>query len=196
MEDKINFNELWAGQKTGTPSPDDMILKIDQFKKSNLKRLILTNLLLLVTSVFIIIIWIYYQPQMLTTKLGILLIILAMGIYAIAYNQSFTLYKNKTNTLSNSEYLKVLLTIKAKQQFMHTTMLNLYFILLSSGLALYLYEYTSRMKTIWGLFAYGITAAWILLNWFYLRPKEIKKQQLKLDEIILKIEKINKQLDQ
>ena len=195
MNSNINFNELWAKQKTGEPNKEDLLSKINKFKKSNLKRLIITNLLLIITSLFIIFIWVYYQPQMITTKIGIILTILAMVIFVIAYNQSFALFRKTTNTQSNSEYLKNLIAIKAKQQFMQTTMLNLYFVLLSTGIGLYMYEYTQLMTAFWGIFAYGITSIWILFNWFYLRPKQIKKQQSKLDEIIGKFEMLNEQLN-
>jgi hypothetical protein len=195
MDCNSNFNELWARQKTGEPNKEDLFLRANNFKKSNLKRLIKTNLLLIATSLFIIFIWVHYQPQMITTKLGIITTILAMVIFLIAYNQSFALFKNIANTLSNSEYLKNLLVIKAKQQFMHTTMMNVYFVLLSIGIGLYLYEYTQRMTLFLGILTYGITAIWILFNWFYLRPRQIKKQQSKLEEIINKFENINKQLE-
>ena len=52
------------------------------------------------------------------------------------------------------------------------------------------------MTTFWGIFAYGTTSIWILFNWFYLRPKQIKKQQSKLDEIIGKFEMLNEQLNE
>ena len=196
MNSNINFNELWTKQKTGEPNKEDLLSKINKFKKSNLKRLITTNLLLITTSIFIIFIWVYYQPQMITTKIGIILTILAMVVFVIAYNQSFALFRNTKNALSNSEYLKNLLAIKAKQQFMQTTMLNLYFVLLSTGIGLYMYEYTQLMTTFWGIFAYGITSIWILFSWFYLRQKQIKKQQSKLDEIIGKFKILNEQLDE
>ena len=196
MNSNINFNELWAKQKTGEPNKEDLLSKINKFKKSNLKRLIITNLLLIITSLFIIFIWVYYQPQMITTKIGIILTILAMVIFVIANNQSFALFRKTTNTQSNSEYMKNLIAIKAKQQFMQTTMLNLYFVLLSTGIGLYMYEYTQLMKAFWGIFAYGITSIWILFNWFYLRPKQIKKQQSKLDEIIGKFKMLNEQLNE
>jgi len=57
-----------------------------------------------------------------------------------------------------------------------------------------MYEYTSRMKPLWAIITYGITSIWILYNWFYLRPKQIKKQKAKLDEIISKFEMLNMQL--
>ncbi len=196
MNPNINFNELWAKQKTGEPDIEDLLSKMNTFKKSNLKKLIITNLLLITTSLFIILIWVYFQPQMITTKIGIIVTILAMAIFVIGYNQSFVLFRKQTNTLSTTEYLKDLLAIKAQQEFMQTTMLNLYFVLLSTGIGLYMFEYTVRMTAFWGIVAYGITSIWILFNWFYLRPKQIKKQQSKLDEIIGKFEELHEQLTQ
>jgi hypothetical protein len=46
-----------------------------------------------------------------------------------------------------------------------------------------------------GIITYAVTLAWIVFNWFYLRPKTIKKQQAKLDDLISKFERINKQLN-
>lgn len=194
MDSNINFNELWSKQKTGKPDTQDLVSKMNKFKTANLKRLILTNLKLIATSLFIILVWVYYQPQLITTKIGIILCVLAMVIFLIAYNQSFTLFRKTSNALSNAEYLKDLLIIKSKQQFMQTTMLNLYFILLAAGISLYLYEYARRMTTFWGIFTYGITGFWMLFNWFYFRPKQIKKQQSRLDEIIGKFKMLNEQL--
>ncbi|MBK8610093.1 MAG: hypothetical protein IPL84_09120 [Chitinophagaceae bacterium] len=195
MDNKINFKDLWAKQTSIEPNPGDLLLQISKMKRSNLRKLIVTNLMLVTVSAFIILIWIYYQPQLVSTKVGILLIILSMTIFLFAYNRSYTLFKEDINSKSNTDYLKELLAIKSKQQFMHTTMLNVYFILLSAGIGLYMYEYTSRMTIFWGIVAYGITLIWILFNWFYLRPKQIKKQQLKLDDMITKFKKLNNQLE-
>ncbi len=195
MDNKINFNDLWAKQTSSEPNPENLLLQISKLKRAHLRKLIITNLMLIAVSVFIVLIWVYYQPQLLSTKIGIILIILAMVVFLFAYNKSYTLFKENIDAKSNSDYLKELLAIKSKQQFMHTTMLNVYFILLSAGIGLYMYEYTSRMTMLWGIFAYGITLLWILFNWFYLRPKQIKKQQSELDEMITKVKQLNKQLE-
>jgi len=44
------------------------------------------------------------------------------------------------------------------------------------------------------ILTYGITASWIAFNWFYIRPKTIKKRCAKLDALISKIEALNAQL--
>lgn len=192
----INFNELWGGQKAEQPTSKDLHFKINKFKKSNRIRIIFTNITFVLTSIFIIFIWYYYKPQFVTTKIGIVLTILAMLIFVVYLTQSLGLFKKTNEAENNQQYLKAFLIIKEKQQFMQTTMLNLYFVLLSTGIALYMYEYTSHMTIFWAFFAYSITALWILFSWFYLRPKQIKKQRTKLNEIINKFENIQSQLKQ
>lgn len=194
MADNINFNELWAKQTSIEPNQENLLLQIKKMKRTSLRKLVLTNCLLVATSVFIILVWVYFQPQMITSKIGIILIILAMAIYLLVYNKSYSSLRDNNNSQTNREYLKELLSIKTKQLFMHTTMTNLYFVLLSTGLALYMYEYASRMKPLWEIVTYGITFIWILFNWVYLRPKQIKKQTTELDAIITKFEILNDQL--
>lgn len=195
MDNNINFNDLWSGQKIVQPNPDELILKVDKLKKANTKRIVYTNITLVLTSVFICFIWYYYQPQFITSKIGIALAVLAMLSFIVASNSSLVLYKKLDAGESNQQYLKTLLLIKEKQQFMQTTMLNLYFLFLSVGLSLYMYEYVSRMSTLMAVVVCGVTALWFLFNWFYLRPKQIKKQEAKLNEIIAKFEDIQGQLN-
>jgi uncharacterized membrane protein YciS (DUF1049 family) len=58
-----------------------------------------------------------------------------------------------------------------------------------------MYEYASRMTFLNLCLAYGITLSWIAFNWFYLRPRKIKKQQSKINSLIEKFEEINHQLE-
>jgi hypothetical protein len=195
LETSINLKELWDRQSSTHPNSDELFIKINSLQKANLKKLILTNVLMFVTAFLICLVWYYFHPQMLTTKMGIILVILAMIIYLSVYNQSIPLLKKMDPTLTNNDYLKNLLAIKAQQNYMQTTMLNLYFIMLSTGLCLYMIEYARQMTVFWGMITYIIVIAWILFNWFYLRPKQIKSQEQKLDSIINKFEKISKQLE-
>lgn len=194
MDNNIDFKDLWTKQTISPLNTDDLFSKLNLFKKASLRKLIITNVLLIATCAFIIFIWYYYQPKLMATKIGIVLCILAMVIYLFVYNQLFPSLKTLDNKQSNMEYLQNLISIKTRQQFLQSTMLSLYFIMLSSGLCLYLYEYTLRMPAFWAIFAYTITFAWIGFNWFYIRPKTIKKQQGKIDDLISKFENVKRQL--
>lgn len=194
MDNDINFKDLWEKQKIAEPDKKELLFKMEAFKKENIRKIIFSNILLIATSAFIMFIWVYYQPQMITTKIGIVSIILAIAIYVFANNKSNPVFSISVAESSNKKYLEMLLAVKKKQQFMQTTILNSYFILLSLGIALYLYEYTSKMSITWAWSVYGLTALWILFNWFYFRPKQIKKQQNKLNEMISEFERLNQQI--
>jgi len=190
----IDFTAIWQQQKAAQPNIDELQNKFNRFKKNNLKKLIISNILLITTIVLTIFIWYKYQPQYLTTKIGIVLIILAMAIFLLVYNKQFSSFNKIDDTQTINDYLKSLTELKTKQKYIQTTMLSLYFIMLSLGIGFYLYEYTLMMTLFWTIFAYGITLTWIGFNWFYIRPKTIKKQQVKLDELIHTFEAVKKQL--
>jgi hypothetical protein len=193
--DNINFNELWQGQTANQLPTVDLLKKVNKYKTSNYIKIVLSTLTISLTSFFICWIWISYNPQLFTTKLGIVLTILAMAIYGYSLNQLFPLLKKMDDTNSNAEHLANLLSLKKKQQFLQTKMLNLYFIMLSLGVGLYMIEPTSNMTLFWAIFAYAITALWVLFNWFYLRPRQIKKQQKILNDMISKFENIQVQMN-
>lgn len=194
MKNNIDINEIWKNQEIIETNLTEFIKNVNSFKNKNLKNIIIVNVLLLLTSVFIIFIWIYYQPELITTKIGIVTIIIAMLIYVIALNKTITINKEKFN-VDNSQYLLQLINLKNKQKFIQNTMLKVYFILFSIGLCLYLIEYVQLMNLIFGIIVYASTLLWIAINWFYFRSKIIKKQNLKIDELILKFEKINNQIN-
>ena len=176
----IDFKDLWKQQSVSPPNMEEMISKLKHFKSTSMRKLVKTNVMLMATTAFIIFIWYRFQPEFLSTKIGIILIILAMVIYLFAYNKLAGFYKTIDSTQNNNEYLQKLI---------------LYFILLGSGLCLYMYEYTSRMTFFWGGFTYLIMLGWVGFSWFYFRPKEIKKEQARVNALITKFEEVNSQLD-
>ncbi|WPO79743.1 hypothetical protein [Flavobacterium sp. KACC 22761] len=190
----IDFKDLWKKQAVSQPNMEDLLERVSQFKKASVRSLWKTNIMLLATSAFIIFIWIYYQPQFISTKIGIILVVLGMVIYLFASNKLFGNYKDIDATQDNHEYLQKLVSIQKKQQFLQTNMMSLYFLMLTAGICLYMYEYASRMSVLGASLTYGITLLWILFNWFYIRPKQIKKQQSKINSLIEKFEEVNSQL--
>jgi hypothetical protein len=194
MATNIDFKNIWKQQTSSKPNLEELLGKLKKFRNQNLRRLIFANIGLITTSLLILFIWYRYQPQMITTKIGIVLVILAMVMFLFVYNKMFMVFYKIDQTQSNNEYLQSLYVVKSKQKFMQTTILNLYFIMLFLGICFYMYEYTSRMTLGSGILTYAVTFAWIAFNWFYLRPRTIKKQQGKLNELIDKFEEINNQL--
>jgi len=194
MNNNIDFKKIWNKQEIEIPDVKDLYNKANKFKKNSLFKLILANISLLITSIIIGFIWYYFQPEMVTTKIGIILVILAMVIYLISYNRQLPLLSKNDMELTSKEYLQQLIKLKEKQIFQQTTMLSTYFIILSLGIGLYLFEYTSKMSNIGGVISYTVIILWFAINWFYFRPKVIKKQNAKLNTLLLKFKDVNNQI--
>ena len=194
METNIDLKKIWNQQMVETPKVEILYAKANKLKSRNFLQLIVVNITLLLTITFIGFIWYYYQPELVTTKIGIILTILAMIIFLLPYYKQLSLL-SKTKTEPNSkEYLQQLIKLKEKQTFQQTTMLSIYFIILSLGIGLYLFEYVSRMTITWGIITYAITILWFAINWFYIRPKAITKQNAKLNKLLVEFKKLNNQM--
>lgn len=194
--DEINLKDIWQSQKTESPDSKEIILKAITLQKKTRIKIILVNLLLFVTMVLIIgIVW-YYQPKMITTKIGTILVVIAIIMQIIASGKLIPLLKKGSTETSNAEYMQGLLLIKKKQAFLQSTIMNLYFILLGAGLLLYMIEYTVNGSLLKMLLIYGATIGWIAFNWFYTRKRTIRKQQVKLDEAINNLEAITVQFSE
>jgi hypothetical protein len=194
MPDSIDFKQYWKNQPIDTPDPKEVIKKATQYKRTAFLKLVLANIILVATSIGIILVWYFFQPEYLSTKLGIICCIVAMVVYLAFYNSLAPLLLKNDIEMDSKAQLQQLLTLKEKQRFLQNILLNGYFILLGAGLGLYMYEYTSRMTLLWGICSYAIVAFWIAINAFYLGPKTIKKQQAKLNSLIAKLKEVNEQL--
>lgn len=187
-----DFKQLWQSQPTAPVDQDEIMAKAAKLRQSVWRKTLMGNIVLSLTLAFVIFILIYYKPQMATTKIGILLTVIAIVMQIIAAGKLIPMAKSNAKA-SPAHYLSQLLQIRKKQAHLQTTVMNLYFILLCSGIFLYLYEYTVRMALFGMLLTYGLTAIWFAISWFYLRPRTIRKQNAQLEEAIRNLESINRQ---
>lgn len=194
---EINFNEVWQSQET-KPSinADAIAAKAKGVKRSAMLKIVLGNILLLVTLVFIIGVIVYFEPKMLTTKIGALIIVSGLMMQIIASSKLIPLLRKNDAGQSHSDYLQQLLLLKKKQAFLETTVMSLYFLLLGLGLGLYMIEYAMRLSVTNRWLYCGLTFLWMAFAWFYLRPRTIKKQRQKLDDAIAQLESLEKQLNE
>jgi hypothetical protein len=188
-----NLSELWFKQTAKAPQIDELFSKFTKIKRWHLTKIIAVNIIMFATIAFIIFVWLYFEPKLITTKIGIVITFFGILAYLFVYNKLIPeLIKVKGN-LSNSDFLKSVIELKERQKFLQTKMLQTFFISLTVGLCLYLYEYVSLIPFPWSIIAYVVTLLWIGFNWFYLRPIVIKKERNKLDSIIQKFESIRQQ---
>lgn len=95
---------------------------------------------------------------------------------------------------SNIDYMNRLLEIKRQEHRQLHIVLDLYFMFLSSGFSLYIYEYTFCRSSCLGIVAYSLLFLWISINWFVFRPYMIRKRNRKFSDLIKNIEDCREQL--
>lgn len=194
MNTEFDIKKLWHQQDVEAIEPNVLIEKANLLKRRGLYRMITINLLFGITIIYLIVLFCTYKPEFLTTKIGILCLVIAMALYVFQYNKLKPLL-SKHIGLNNTEYLDELLKLKEKQRFLQTTMMNVYFILLTTGICLAIFEYLSRMSDLMVIIVYFSVFLWICFNWFYLRPRTIKKDQSKIDGLIEKFKILNAQFE-
>jgi uncharacterized membrane protein len=193
MENSIDLKALW--QQQAVPKADNHSLqsKIETLRKRKTRQLVWSYVSLIGVALFISWVWYYYQPQFLSTKVGIVIIIASIFMLLVAVGKLGPFYKALDASVDSQHYLDALIQIRQREQVLYTRIMSLYFLFLSIGLGLYLYEYTSQMKPQVAATAYAITFAWMAFNWFYLRPLQIRKNAKKLDAVIRQAEEIKNQ---
>ncbi|PSL45636.1 hypothetical protein CLV51_104342 [Chitinophaga niastensis] len=194
---ETNFKDIWNRQPTATaPAASEIISKANQLKRKINNKTLFSILLLTATMVLILLIVYYAKPQMPTTIIGTALVCAAILLFIfVSGSLVHFLFTHNEENRTIKQQLTQLLQLRTRQAFIQKKILTLYFILLSAGIFLYMIEYTLRMSTSGKIAAYGITAGWFALNWFYFRPRTIRKQQARLNEVIDQLQKINQQLE-
>jgi hypothetical protein len=187
MKDFNDIKTLWqSDSEQAIPSIEEIAASAKKERASMLFKNIAGIAALSVTLLVIGYIILFADFAYVTTKIGAAIAIISV-IGGILMNSVLLKILMKTASIhvDNHSYLEQLQQYRKKQQFFQTKGL---------GLTLYMYEFYARDKQ-FGLIAYGLTMAWIAFNWFYLRPRIIKKQEHKLNSFISQVESISRQLD-
>ncbi|WP_183575201.1 hypothetical protein HDF18_14705 [Mucilaginibacter sp. X5P1] len=195
MSTEMDFKALWNKQSTSDmPDTKALFTNADELKKKTRNKLIKLNLILLATTAIMVYMWFNIDNEHLTTRIGLILIVLAIVSYLAVSNQLMPMLFKSDFEMSSQEYLNQLIRIKRKEDFLNKVMINIYFTLLSAGLALYMLQFIARMNTAWALTYVVWTFGWIAFSWFYLRPRGIKKKGKALNDMIERLEEVNGQL--
>ncbi|UZJ63694.1 hypothetical protein OKW96_14780 [Sphingobacterium sp. KU25419] len=192
--DNINFQDIWNNKNADIPNIQEIKATAEKYRKKQLSSTILLMLWLMATAFGIIFIWNVINFKMVTTSLGIILILIALTFYIYLFFQNINVIRKINPSISNQEYLSSLKKLQRQRLYMQAKGISIYYILLSAGFAFYFYEFALYMSTMAAILAYGLTFLWLAIVWFFLRPRQIRKQNQKILKIIDSLETIEKDL--
>lgn len=191
MNPDNDLKSLWNKQQiSAVPDLQKIVTAGTQLRRRTIMKLILRNLLLIATIVFILLTVYEAHPKMVATTIGIVLTIISILLYVIATGSIIpALYESNPGTNTN-DYLKQLVWIKLRNEFIHRTVFTLFFIFLSAGIFLFVPEYVQTIGLFGKIIIYASIISWIAFNWFYTRKRRIVKEQTEINQMIGKLEEL------
>lgn len=195
MSAEVDFKALWNKEEAkDMPDTKELLKKADRLRKLTRFKLIAQTLILLATVVVLLVVGFRIDNEQVTTMIGLVLMIIAIVSYLIVANQILPMLFKSNMEGTSQEYLNQLIRIKRKNEFINKVMINVYFSLLSLGLFLYGLQFVAKMSGGWATFYYVMTFGWMGFSWFWSRPRGVKKKQKPLNDMIERLEAVNKQL--
>ncbi|WP_175620243.1 hypothetical protein [Chryseobacterium schmidteae] len=196
MAPNYNFQEIWNNKNSDIPNIKEIKTKAEKYRKKQILKDISLIALLLLTVAMIIAIWVFIKISFFSTQFGIMLVLIGITMYSFLVYQNINILKKINTSTTNHEYLATIRKVEQQQIYMQTKGLSIYYLLLSFGFAFYFYEFALKMSWLGVLLTYGLTFLWGAVSWFFIRPKQIKKQKEKISTIISSLEKLEKSFEE
>lgn len=169
--------------------------RVIQYRLSKVKRISFLIAMMSITYAIICFVFVNYSTKYYSTYIGVACIATAVfGAILWQISMLSLFIKPVDMSVDNKSFLSDWYKYQIKQTWMHRIGISIYFLLLSVGLAFYLFEFAERNWR-YGVLFYAITAVWIGINWFYFRPRVIKKQTREIENTIEELKRLSKQLD-
>lgn len=192
MATNYNFQEIWNKKNTDIPNIKEIKEKANSYRKKQIRGTIFQIFSLCISTGMIIWVWFRFPDLNILTKSGMILIFIALSMYIFQNFQKINIISKINPSVNNQEYLQILKILQKKNFYMQTKGITIYYIILSLGMALYLFEFVMRMSLMGGILTYGLIFLWIVIVWIFIRPKQIKKQRNKLNTVINSLESLEK----
>lgn len=84
MSTNIEFKDLWQKKVSEPLQLSQVYALANKAKRQLLVKTISINVILCLTAVFILAIWVYFKPKLVSTKIGICFTIIAISLLVLA----------------------------------------------------------------------------------------------------------------
>ena len=175
-----NLQDIWKNQPVPQKSWQEVLEKAQKFHRKKVKQLVSLNVQMLLTLSAMAWIWWALDSWLWTTRLGLILIALDVGLFLIIYNRALSHFIKVKPQQHVKKYLVALQRMKSRFYWIYHWGSHFYLLILSIGLGLYLVEFTQRMLWYYGLLTYGLSLGWVFWNWIYLRPRIVRRRKSEL----------------
>lgn len=193
MDNLDDLKALWLSAKTDSlPQPEEMLRMVKSFRNQKLTRKIILIVVAFISAGMMIAVMIFYKTNMLTTRIGEVLLIIPPVILATTNLRSIKRFYNLKDC-SNAQFVQFIERTRQNQIYFYKKTQVIAMAISSVGLLLYLYELVHRRPAL-TIVIYSAAVIYLAFLWLVVRPRVFKKEARKLNAILERLEKISKQL--
>jgi len=195
MDNLNDLKAIWLTAKTDDlPGSKEMLRIVKKFRNERLRKKLLMIFVALFVIAMMVVTIIIVRSTMITTILGEAFTIIAACILIFTNTRSMKRFIDLKDC-SNKEFIDFLEQTRRNQIYYYKKTQVAGMLLSTVGLFLYLYEQVYRSLTA-TVIIYSITIIWTLFLWLYIRPRNFKKQAIKLNATMEKLRKISDQINE
>jgi len=137
----------------------------------------------------------HVQVHLFIARIGLVLMNVAIFVYLATSSDLLYLWiRPNRNDLTIQDHLQELIKLKRRLEILSGRFYIVYYCLMMTGLLLYAIEFTAAMQPLHQVITYVLICCWLLIFWFRLRPKIIKKHEKKIDAAIAELKRLSGQL--
>ncbi|OKS86908.1 hypothetical protein [Mucilaginibacter polytrichastri] len=196
MKDFEHLMSVWQAQPANDQLSVDEVLK--QVKKgigSITAKLFWGIVAMIALTVYTFVVLFFFTFKLWETYAGISVMFVTMLLYLTLILRHYRILHKRDLTVSPTEYLNTLKEYQKQRAALAGWFYYIYVILISAGLALYLFEILEHASVLKRTMIYSFTIVWVLFLTFYLKRRIFKSEEEKLDLMIERLERLETQFE-
>ncbi|CAN5179362.1 hypothetical protein BH09BAC6_BH09BAC6_25200 [soil metagenome] len=191
-----NLNELkaiWHTAKTEELPPSaEMLRRVKTFRNQKLRHKVMSIIAGSASFCLMVVLWATHPGMLPATKMA-MIFTLAAAVVMVTTNVRSIKRFIQLKDCSNKEFIQFLEKTRRNQLYFYKYTQVTGLALSCAAILCYLYE-SARLNAVIAIVIDALCLAAILFLWFYIRPRNFKRQSAKLDALMRELEKIANQL--
>lgn len=196
MKDFEHLMSVWHGQPANDQLSVEEVLK--QVKKgitSITAKLYWGIVAMIALTVYTFVVLFFFTFKLWETYAGISVMFITMLLYLFLILRHYRILHKRDLTVSPTEYLNTLKEYQKQRTTLAGWFYYIFVMLISLGLALYLFEVLEHASPIKKYTTYSLTIVWILFCTFYLKRRIFRSEEEKLNLMIERLQRLETQFE-
>ncbi len=186
-----NLKEIWQQQSTGAlPDVTVIINKAKKEQQSMTRKIGIQVIILMLTVVFLAWLVSSFPFKMATTFIGIGLIFAAIFGYSFLRLLMIRKLQKTDLTASPKTAIQQITQFYSFQQKVNTLYTLIYYIVMNIAFGLYSIEVAAPLSMTYKIIFLTLYVAWMLIAYFVIGKRQIRKEHAKTESIITALEEI------